>query len=301
MATCYPFFISAFMVFGCVSTGAAQFLPPPIRGMNDEEVRRLARQAQQMNRELAPKELPRYVPTEGFTAKAVGLPAFNTRSSEMGDRFWKVGPDGKTKLPKQPAGYPLDHKPGYEKKNDEIRIHHKGIDIRSREVPGGDRKCLPFTAGVHGLVIRDGGGSENSIEVKLHDGTIVTYRHASVVKVKKGAEVTPTTVIGVTGGKGAGGIIHLHIEAKLKDGTRIHPDIVHRIGQVKLQPEDRTPSASSKPVSPNGGAFVGPANRTVPPPPPPPGGATQPIKGVRVPLELDLNNVRKVPPPNKPQ
>lgn len=84
----------------------------------------------------------------------------------------------------------------------------------------------PFTAGVSGKV-NVVGGNFNTIQVIVDGVGTLEYLHASEIKVQDGQNVSPETVLGLTGGKGPQGLkqyaIHLHLQAKNLKGQSVHP------------------------------------------------------------------------------
>ena len=100
---------------------------------------------------------------------------------------------------------------------------HFGIDYGS----GGKPK--PFKAGVTGTVTATG-GSFGTIRIKLKNGNVVEYLHASKILVKRGQKVSPRTVLGETGGRGPKGsnqyAIHLHVQARDTNERLIDTDAV---------------------------------------------------------------------------
>ena len=91
--------------------------------------------------------------------------------------------------------------------------------------------------------MRAGGGDWGTISVQLRDGSVIQYLHTTASHVKVGDVVTPDTVLGVWGKRGARDI-HLHIQAKDKSGQYIQPDLALKVGQKKL----------SSPIKPEDGA-----------------------------------------------
>jgi murein DD-endopeptidase MepM/ murein hydrolase activator NlpD len=67
--------------------------------------------------------------------------------------------------------------------------------------------------------------------VTLDDGSILQFLHASKISVQEGQQVTPDTVLGITGNTGAS-VIHLHVQAKDPQGHPINPeDLVNKINK----------------------------------------------------------------------
>jgi murein DD-endopeptidase MepM/ murein hydrolase activator NlpD len=62
----------------------------------------------------------------------------------------------------------------------------------------------PFTAGVPGTVHIVPNSPWNSIEVRLDNGDIIQYLHASRIDVQEAQRVDSDTVLGMTGSTGAG-------------------------------------------------------------------------------------------------
>lgn len=103
---------------------------------------------------------------------------------------------------------------------------HMGIDFASRDETGAVAN-LPFTAGFEGTVTVVPNSRYNTINVRLRDGTVVQYLHASEVQVHTGDRVTPDTVLGLTGRTGVGAV-HLHVQARDSQGRSINPDTIPR-------------------------------------------------------------------------
>ncbi len=168
-----------------------------------------------------------------ITPEWLGLPKGNTRTSEpFVTRIYKTDNIGQI-LNKQPKGYPFTITEDYTLKDDEVARVHEGVDISSRPAKGEAPKSLDFRAGVYGVVVRAGGGNWGTIAVQLRDGSVIQYLHTTASHVKVGDIVAPDTLLGVTGRTGAGSI-HLHIQAKNKNGDAISPDLAFRVGQKKL-------------------------------------------------------------------
>lgn len=173
--------------------------------------------------------------------EAFGLPAGNERTSEpFVTRVFKVDGAGRI-LPSQPKRFPHTVKEGDRIGEDEMTRTHYGIDFSSRPSPGGPPVPLDFTAGVHGVVVKAGGGPWGTITVQIHDGTLVQYLHATVSHVKKGDVVGPDTPLGVTGRTGADEI-HLHVQARDRFGNLVSPDLAIKSGQKKLLSEEKADS-----------------------------------------------------------
>ena len=168
-----------------------------------------------------------------ITPEKLGLPANSTRTSEpFVTRIYKTDAANRILKP-QPEGYPFTIKDDYTLKDNEAPRVHEGIDFSSHPTGVDAAKPLDFKAGVYGLVVRAGGGDWGTIGVQLRDGSVVQYLHTTASHVKVGDLVTPDTVLGVTGKRGAG-TVHLHIQATDKHGYVISPDLAFRIGQKKL-------------------------------------------------------------------
>src|SRR5206468_9610080 len=131
--------------------------------------------------------------------------------------------------------------------------------ISSRPPGGQTPKPLDFKAGVHGVVVRAGGGPWGTIAVQLRDGTVIQYLHTTASHVKVGDIVAPDTSLGVTGRTGAG-VIHLHVQAKDKYGNVISPDLAFRAGQRKLESKEKPekPDAAEIDFDPDGYSPVKP-------------------------------------------
>jgi murein DD-endopeptidase MepM/ murein hydrolase activator NlpD len=168
-----------------------------------------------------------------ITARRLGLPADNTRTSEpFVTRIYKTD-DNDQILKKQPEGYPFTIKQDYTLRANETAKVHEGVDISSRPANAQQPIPLEFKAGVHGVVVRAGGGDWGTIAVQVQDGSVLQYMHTSASHVKLGDIVAPDTVLGVTGRTGAA-TIHLHIQAKDEFGNAISPDLSFRAGQKRL-------------------------------------------------------------------
>ncbi len=167
----------------------------------------------------------------------LGLPKGTQRTSEpFVARVYKVDDVGNF-LKKQPDGYPFTLRNDYVLKADEDFRTHQGVDFyfeasKSKPVP------VDFNAGVNGVVVKAGDGQWGTITVQIYDGTLIQYLHTTASHVKVGDLVTPETKLGVTGRTGAGKI-HLHIQAKDKNGNAISPDLAFRLGQSKLQSKEK--------------------------------------------------------------
>jgi len=111
---------------------------------------------------------------------------------------------------------------------------HLGIDYGS----GGEPQ--PFKSGVSGKVIFTG-GDFGAIRIKLENGNVVEYLHASKILVEEDQPVSPTTVLGETGGRGPKGsnqyAIHLHVQARDTNGRLIDTDAVFS-GSANQYPVD---------------------------------------------------------------
>jgi murein DD-endopeptidase MepM/ murein hydrolase activator NlpD len=112
------------------------------------------------------------------------------------------------------------------------RDFHEGIDFTSRDAKG-KATSLEYTAGVEGEVVKLHGGTVNTISIRLRgSGLIVQYMHSSKIYVKENQKVTPDTVLGKTGKKGAD-VEHLHVGARTSDfATKIHPDEAILFGNI---------------------------------------------------------------------
>jgi murein DD-endopeptidase MepM/ murein hydrolase activator NlpD len=129
---------------------------------------------------------------EQVVATRFGLPSTNVRTSGVG---WRNSTDS----------------------------FHYGIDFSSRDAE--DRIVpLDFTAGVSGTVTVHENSRWNTISVRLANGNVVQYLHASRVYVNSGDKVAPNTRLGRTGDVGSPGSLHLHIQARDRDGKYIDPD-----------------------------------------------------------------------------
>jgi murein DD-endopeptidase MepM/ murein hydrolase activator NlpD len=165
-----------------------------------------------------------------ITPERLGLPKGNTRTSEpFVTRIYKTDDI----LKKQPTGYPFTISRDYMLKENEAARVHEGVDLSSRPEEGQPPKPLDFKAGVYGVVVKAGDGPWGTITVQVRDGSLIQYLHTSASHVRVGDIVAPDTKLGVTGRTGAG-VIHLHIQAKDKNGDAISPDLAFRAGQRKL-------------------------------------------------------------------
>lgn len=190
------------------------------------------------------EKFKKYLATGGIdrrpkTAPDTFLPPGNRRTSEPGAvRAYKKGPDGR-RLDPQPAGYPKTVDPDtFKPADDELTRVHEGADYSSRDAMGVVRP-LDFKAGVYGKVVEVGtnnGLGRITVEVDER-GNRVEYLHTSKTFVKAGDQVKPDTLLGMTGDKGAGGQIHLHVQARNKDRQAINPDEV--VTYAKKVPYER--------------------------------------------------------------
>ncbi len=177
--------------------------------------------------EVVAQTSPDTVPADVF------LPAGNLRKSEPGvERVYKTDDQGRILPPdKQPSGYPRTVDPdSYVKMPGEQLRRHDGTDYSSRDRSG---QSVPqdFQAGVYGTVIDVRPGI-----IKIEIDAIknrVEYLHNSRAYVKKGDEINPQTRLGETGninpetGKVVTNMaIHLHVQAKSKNGSPLNPDQV---------------------------------------------------------------------------
>jgi murein DD-endopeptidase MepM/ murein hydrolase activator NlpD len=105
---------------------------------------------------------------------------------------------------------------------DKFIRRHKGLDYSSRD-DNGRVTPLPFKSGVTGIVDVVEGSPWNTINVKLPNGNIIQYLHASRIDVRDGDTVTSSTVLGLTGRTGADQI-HLHVQARNARGNIIDLD-----------------------------------------------------------------------------
>lgn len=168
----------------------------------------------------------------------LGLPTGTLRTSEpFVTRVYKVDSTKKL-LNEQPQGYPCTITQNYVLKDDEDLRTHQGIDFSSRPTPGQKPTPLDFNAGVYGVVVKAGDGEWGTITIQVFDGTRIQYLHTMASSVKVGDLVAPDTKLGVTGRTGAG-VIHLHIQAKDKDGNAMSPDLAFRLGQTKFQSKEK--------------------------------------------------------------
>ena len=108
---------------------------------------------------------------------------------------------------------------------DEKVQRHRGIDYSSEDADG-NVTSLSYTAGVTGTVQIIAGSQWNTINVVLNNGNIMQYLHSSEIDVHDGQLVFPDTVMGKTGNVGlpASAGIHLHVQAKDKNGNYMNPN-----------------------------------------------------------------------------
>lgn len=96
---------------------------------------------------------------------------------------------------------------------------HTGLDFAAA-------KGTPVRA-VHGgtvTKVTSGGPLGNHTELRLADGTVLTFNHQATVSVKPGQTVRAGDVIGTVGATGNTTGPHLHLEVHLPDGTVIDPE-----------------------------------------------------------------------------
>ncbi len=201
-----------------------------------------------------------------ITPERLELPKGNTRTSEaFVVRVYRTDDAGDI-LKKQPTNYPITITSDYTLKDHEAVRVHEGVDISSRPGLGQSPKPLDFKAGVHGVVVKAGDGPWGTITVQIRDGSLIQYLHTSASHVKVGDIVAPDTKLGVTGRTGAG-VIHLHVQAKDKNGNAISPDLAFRAGQQKLESNSKPdkPDADQLDFDPDGYSAVKPkvTGRTV--------------------------------------
>jgi murein DD-endopeptidase MepM/ murein hydrolase activator NlpD len=143
-----------------------------------------------------------------------GLPENNERTSKYGvSRVYRKHKNGK-KVETVPDNY-------VPKKGEEIRTHH-GIDFSSHDA-NGRVTALDFSTPVGGTVVLYPESPWNTIGVRIGNGRVIQFLHASAVYVRNGAPVTPGTVLGRTGSTGADDI-HLHVQVRDKKGRILDPD-----------------------------------------------------------------------------
>jgi len=165
----------------------------------------------------------------------------NKRTAEPSEvRAYPAKADGETPdRSKKPVWIASKTDPDYKLKDKEVAVYHGAIDISSRG-PDGNPVAREFTAGVYGILVASRPGF---IAVQMADGNIVQYVHASEVRRKVGATVSPDTILGVTGNLGANGKpldmpIHLHIQVTNPQGKIGEPDRAILAGRAEKQ--DRT-------------------------------------------------------------
>lgn len=189
-----------------------------------------------------------------ITPERLGLPKGSTRTSEpFVTRIYRTN-DLDQILTPQPSGYPFTVTTPYTLKEHEKPRVHEGVDLSSRPSPGQPVTPLDFKAGVNGIVVRAGGGPWGTIAVQIADGSVIQYLHTTASHVKVGDIVAPDTPLGVTGRTGAG-VIHLHIQAKDKNGHPMSPDLAFRLGQKKLATPVKPESEAGADFDPE--TFVG--------------------------------------------
>ncbi len=95
---------------------------------------------------------------------------------------------------------------------------HSGLDIQTKD----KSTSKPFYALAGGRVIYAGGGSYNTIAV--YDGSKTTlYLHASKVSVGNGKTVSPGTLLGYQGSKGAPSNSAIHVHLEVRSGQTTSP------------------------------------------------------------------------------
>jgi peptidase M23-like protein len=152
-----------------------------------------------------------------ITAQDFGLPEGNRMTSDY-NSLRVYHKDGTVQT--VPDDYVLDP-------TTDLRIsRHGGIDYSSHPADGGAATPEPFTAGVSGTVHIIPNSPWNTIDVILDNGEIMQYLHASRIDVQEGQRVDPDTVLGMTGNTGAAAI-HLHIQAKDRQGHPIDPRLIY--------------------------------------------------------------------------
>lgn len=187
---------------------------------------------------MTPKAKGQESGTFRITPEMLGLPDGNTRSAEPDEvRVYTQDENGKPKRKNPGSGYPIfvEKKPGqqYSLRNKEVAAFHGCIDFTSKPGPGKNvlPEELPFKAGVFGKVTYVGDGIIRVTLLPPNDGVRIEYIHVSGAKVKRG-EVGPNDFLGVTGKELGASQIHLHIQAKDKDGRLLDPDRAFALGRV---------------------------------------------------------------------
>ena len=166
-------------------------------------------------------------------SRAARVPKGNTRTSEpFVTRIYKTD-DADQILKPQPNGYPFTVTDDYTLKEDEAPGSTRGWTSRpDRRVV---RRRSPWTSrwGVHGLVVRAGGGPWGTIAVQLRDGTVIQDPHTMASHVKVGDVVAPNTPLGITGRTEAG-VIHLHVQGDRfnNPGFSARPGVSRRAEEV---------------------------------------------------------------------
>ncbi|MGC1133583.1 MAG: peptidoglycan DD-metalloendopeptidase family protein [Nitrososphaeraceae archaeon] len=154
----------------------------------------------------APAQPVRWQPTD------FGLPENNVVTAPHGEQ--RVYRNNNFVCTLSPACQP---RPG------DIVRPHGGIDYSSRNQQG-QRVPLPFQAGFPGTVELIPGSPLHTIGIRLDNGFLVQFLHASRIDVRDGEQVNPNTVLGMTGNAGLpGGIIHLHVQVRNPQGNTINP------------------------------------------------------------------------------
>lgn len=173
----------------------------------------------------------------------LGLPAGNVRTSEpFVTRVYRTDESGFI-LSEQPRGYPFTVGEKYRLREGEVARVHEGIDFSSRPLGSAEPAPVDFVAGVFGVVTRTLPSRFGTIAVRLEDGTSLQYLHTSQSYVHVGAIVTPNTRLGKTGSTGSSAV-HLHLQARNRDGVPVNPDLAFRSGQrhPSLLPSSVRPS-----------------------------------------------------------
>lgn len=150
-------------------------------------------------------------------AQNYGLPQNNYKTSDY--NVWRVYRwDNSVKT--VPQDYNLNNG------TDRFMRQHKGVDYSSLDA-NGNPAYLPFKAGVTGKAYIVKNSPWNTINVVLNNGVIVQYLHASKILVKDNDQVTPDTVLGMTGNTATSDLhlpIHLHVQAKDPKGHYLNPN-----------------------------------------------------------------------------
>lgn len=98
---------------------------------------------------------------------------------------------------------------------------HQGVDL----VGKGSKHIYPVNAGAVENVGFDSGGYGNFVIINHGNGYWSLYAHMSQVYVKKGQNVTATTIVGVEGSTGHSTGSHLHLE--IRKGSNSNSNVIN--------------------------------------------------------------------------